>query len=80
MDVEASDTIGNVKAKIHNLLDVTVERQHLFLHGSELEDSRTLRDYNIQNKCILTLHVYTTEAAYLGANPPPFLSKLLNNI
>lgn len=55
MKVESLGIIGNIKAKIKDEVLIPLEQQILFLDGKQLDDEKTLVNYNIKNKSNILL-------------------------
>jgi LPXTG-motif cell wall-anchored protein len=79
LDVEPSDTIENVKAKMFDKILVPIEDQCLLFNDTFLEDGRTLSDYDIRKENRIELVELPLWAAWSNTPDDPALGREVSN-
>jgi Ubiquitin family len=79
LDVEPSDSIENVKAKIQDQRSILPGNQYLYFASGLLDDGQTLADYNIQKNSILQSQITGSVSASSFSTYPALLEMAIRD-
>ncbi|VDN98853.1 unnamed protein product [Rodentolepis nana] len=79
LQIQSDDTILRVKDRIQEKMGIPKEHQRLIYSGKQLEDDRTLPDYNIQKDSTILLWMRSVSTDKKLNDRPSRLDNIVQN-